>query len=261
MDEGFRFPSQLWVLLDEEETPINLIFVTDLGSWVREDGEWVEFIVDDTNIMRRFEGMQIAPVDPRIIDVWDLGGVTPGEVEDFEYKWAPPSSSEAVSDEEKDQEEGVTAAVFNFSDEESTLAAALRTLLADNIWAYHHAQGYHWNVKGPQFAEYHALFLTIYEDYLSSIDPTAENLLKIKEAAPYTQQDLDQYRSIPDVPAAENPRDMAAALLAINDGLRESTKAAFDAASVADQQGMVDFFGGRLDILDKWSWQLRSSIA
>jgi DNA-binding ferritin-like protein len=50
-------------------------------------------------------------------------------------------------------------------------------------------------------------------------------------------------------------------LLAINDALRESTKAAFDEAANADQQGMVDFLGGRLDILDKWSWQLRSSVA
>lgn len=266
MANGFQFPSQLWVLINDEDVPVNLIFVTEFGAWVREDAEWTEFLIDDSNPKRQFEDMQIASVDPRIIDIWDLGNVTEDVVEEFEYKWAPPEpdeapEAEAEADEETDEEtdeEAVTAAVYEVN---SGLSSALKRLVADNITAYHHAQGYHWNVKGKDFAQYHALFLTIYEDYLAAIDPTAENLLKIGDSAPYTQQDIDRHRSIPDVPAAETPQEMAASLLAINDALRESTKAAFDEAANADQQGMVDFLGGRLDILDKWSWQLRSSVA
>lgn len=251
--EDFVFPSQLIVLLDDDNNPANLIFQTQYGMWVREGGKWVEFIIDEDNPKRQFEGMALAPVDPRFMDIWDEGDATEDDVEEheFEYQYEVPALAEPVA---------AAGVAYDF-DRSTPLAQALKRVVADNIWAYHHAQGYHWNVKGSQFAEYHALFLTIYEDYLAAIDPSAENLLKIGESAPYTQEDLDKYRSIPDVPATETARDMAQALLAINDGLRESTKAAFDEAANADQQGMVDFYGGRLDILDKWSWQLRSSVA
>lgn len=258
MANGFQFPSQLWVLINDEDVPVNLIFVTEFGAWVREDAEWKEFLIEDSNPKRQFEDMQIASVDPRIIDIWDFGNITEDVVEEFEYKWAPPEPAEPANSVLEADEEAVTAAVPEVN---SGLTSALKRLVADNITAYHHAQGYHWNVKGPQFAEYHALFLTIYEDYLAAIDPSAENLLKIGDSAPYTQADINRYRSIPDVPATETPREMAASLLSINDALRESTKAAFDEAANADQQGMVDFLGGRLDLLDKWSWQLRSSVA
>lgn len=258
---GF-FPTDLLVLKDQEGNLKNLIFMAHTGdTWVRRNGEWVDFIVNDTDPDNRLEGMKMTAVDPRFIDVWDRrsGQMTNEQMRPYSYiymfeekTFERPSAPEG---------EPVTAGGVAYDFGGDPLALSLKRLVADNIWAYHHAQGYHWNVKGPQFAEYHALFLTIYEDYLAAIDPTAENLLKINESAPYTQGELDRFRSIPDVPATETPKEMAAALLAINDGLRESTKAAYDEAANADQQGMVDFLGGRLDILDKWSWQLRSSIA
>lgn len=91
MSEGFRFPSQLWVLLDDDDVPVTLIFVTVYGAWSRRDREWTEWLINDDDPLHRFEGMQIAPVDPRLIDRWDRGGVTAGDVELFEYKWAPPT--------------------------------------------------------------------------------------------------------------------------------------------------------------------------
>lgn len=250
--EDLSLPSQLVVLLDEDNNPANLIFMSDQGTWVREDGRWVTFIVNDRNPKRRMEGMAFASVNPEILDVWDQGGLSEDDVSGYELEYHYTTSVATTP---------VAAAGVAYDFDGNPLVASLRRLVADNVWAYHHAQGYHWNVKGEDFAQYHELFQTIYEDYLSAIDPTAENLLKIGNAAPYTQEDLSQFRSIPDVEPGETPRSMVAALLAINDALRESTKMAFDEAANADQQGMVDFLGGRLDILDKWSWQLRSSIA
>lgn len=256
MANEFRFPSQLWVLMNDEDVPVNLVFVTDFGPYVRRDGEWVEWVIDDNNPMQRFEDMQIAPVDPRILDIWDLGDITEADVEDFEFKWAPPEKGEESPAEPEG--DAVTAGAYEFG---GGLAAALKRLVADTFVAYQHAHGYHWNVKGPDFAQYHELFSTIYEDYFGAIDPTAENLLKIGESAPYAPADIDAHRSIPDVKPSPDPRDMAEALLAINEALTSSTKAAFDEAANVDNQGIVNFLGDRLDTLDKWSWQLRASIA
>jgi starvation-inducible DNA-binding protein len=259
---GF-FPTDLLVLKDDEGNLKNLIFMAHTGdTWVRRNGEWVDFIINDTDPDNQVEGMKMTAVDPRFIDLWDRrsGQMTDEQMRPYSYVYMfEEKTFERPKPVEVD--EAVTAGGVAYDFDGNPLEMALKRLVADSVTAYHHAQGYHWNVKGQDFAQYHALFLSIYEDYLASIDPTAENLLKLGASAPYTHADLDRFRSLPDVSATETPRDMATALLAINDGLRASTKSAFDQAAVADDQGMVDFLGGRLDILDKWSWQLRASIA
>lgn len=86
------FPSQLIVLLDDDENPVNLLFMTELTSWVREDGEWVLFEVDEENPKRQFEGMQMTSVDPGFIDVWDDGDASPETLAQFEYVFKPNAS-------------------------------------------------------------------------------------------------------------------------------------------------------------------------
>lgn len=148
-------------------------------------------------------------------------------------------------------------AVYNFSDNE--LAETLKTLLADTIHVYLHAHGFHWNVKGPDFSEYHALFATIYLDIHAAIDPTAECLLKLGFDAPYTSEALAGCRSIPDMEASDNPRMMLATLLELNNALIGSIKAAYREAIESDEQGVANFLVGRLEMHEKWAWQLRVS--
>jgi hypothetical protein len=35
---------------------------------------------------------------------------------------------------------------------------------------------------------------------------------------------------------------------------------AFALATAADEQGIVNFLGERIDTIDKWAWQLRASL-
>ena len=78
----------------------------------------------------------------------------------------------------------------------SMLIDAMKRLLADTITAYMHAHGFHWNVLGSDFSEYHALFETIYADLYESVDPTAENILKLGGEAPYCVGDIVSMRTI-----------------------------------------------------------------
>ena len=55
----------------------------------------------------------------------------------------------------------------------------LNELLADVISFYFKAHSAHWNVMGPDFAEYHSLFESIYSDVYESVDPIAENVRKL----------------------------------------------------------------------------------
>lgn len=139
------------------------------------------------------------------------------------------------------------------------LVKELTTLLCDVVTFYFQAHGYHWNVEGPDFSQYHDLFGKVYEDAYGSVDPIAENIRKLDAYAPYGLQDFIDKRTITAASVKPDPKDMAKALLKTNEQLIESLTTAFHVADEADQQGIADFLAGRIDMHQKWSWQLRAS--
>lgn len=140
------------------------------------------------------------------------------------------------------------------------LSNALSTLLADSYSVYHDAHGYHWNVKGMDFAQYHELFAEIAGDIYGSIDDIAENMLKIEADAPFRMSELSQMRTIAEGKPDNSPQQMATELLREIDGLITTLKRTFDVATAENEQGIADFIAGRIDMTQKWAWQLRSSI-
>ena len=142
----------------------------------------------------------------------------------------------------------------------SPLSIALAGLLADSYTVYHDAHGYHWNVKGQDFAQYHELFSAIYEDIYGSIDPIAENMLKIEADAPFHMSELVSLRTIAEGAPANDPQAMATDLLREIVALLATLKRAFDTAVSQNEQGIANFIAERIDMSEKWAWQLRSSI-
>lgn len=140
-----------------------------------------------------------------------------------------------------------------------TLAKQLSVLLADVVTMYFQSQGYHWNVEGPDFSQYHSLFGEISSDVYSSIDPIAENIRKLDEYAPFGLKDFMDKRTIEADGVKPEPKAMAKALLKSNDGLLITLNKTFNEATDADEQGIADFIAGRIDMHQKWSWQLRAS--
>lgn len=140
------------------------------------------------------------------------------------------------------------------------LSVALGVLLADTYSVYHEAHGFHWNVKGADFSQYHDLFAEITDDLYDSIDPIAENMLKINADAPFRMSELAAMRTVPESQPASDPQSMASALLTQIDGLLNTLKRTFDTAVSQDEQGVADFLAGRIDATQKWAWQLRASV-
>lgn len=137
----------------------------------------------------------------------------------------------------------------------------LEKLLSDVVSMYFRAHGYHWNVKGQDFSQYHELFGEIYADIYGSIDPLAENILKLGYDAPFNLGDFMKMRSMEDSTVdLHTPQALAHDLYMVNEMLVEEYKRAFDALSAADEQGVADFLASRIDAHQTWSWQLRSSL-
>ena len=141
----------------------------------------------------------------------------------------------------------------------SKLTDALSELMGDVVTMYFQAHGYHWNVEGQDFSQYHALFETIYSDVYGSIDPIAENIRKLDEYAPFALKQFMSLRSFDFGASQQSPQAMAKALLKSNDSVLVTLKKVFKESTAADEQGICNFIADRIDNHQKWGWQLRSS--
>lgn len=141
------------------------------------------------------------------------------------------------------------------------LARQLAKLVGDNVHLGFLAQGAHWNVKGADFFQMHEFFGEIYEDVFGSIDPLAENILKLGYDAPHHLADFLRFSSV-------NPRrvttgqkmEYVAALMEANDEVIVCLNRGFDLASQANEQGVADFLAGRIDMHQKWRWMLSATL-
>lgn len=139
------------------------------------------------------------------------------------------------------------------------LSEKLSTLLADLVTFSFQLQGCHWNVEGPDFSQYHALFGTIYEDVSGSIDPVAENIRKLDEYVPFQLQEFVKLRSVEFSGTKPDPKAMSQSVLKVNEGVLKSLNDCFKQAEKEDQQGIADFLAGRIDMHQKWRWFLTAS--
>lgn len=145
--------------------------------------------------------------------------------------------------------------------DKAPLVGALYTLLSEATAFYLKAHGAHWNVVGEDFAQYHELFEEIYEDVHASLDPIAENLRKLNSPAPAELKDLAGMANDAPRPDSYEAEALAADLYAANEKLLENIMVAFKAATDLNQQGIANFLAERQDMHQKWSWQLRASLA
>jgi starvation-inducible DNA-binding protein len=147
------------------------------------------------------------------------------------------------------------------NEKNAPLAEALAITLSDLVTFSFITQGYHWNVIGSDFKEYHALFGELYGDVSGSIDPIAENILKLGFEAPYL---LSDFQSMTRIRAERivggEPVQMVESLVQINEGLIEELKALFRLANELDEQGIANFTADRIDAHQKWQWQLKATL-
>jgi DNA-binding ferritin-like protein len=147
-----------------------------------------------------------------------------------------------------------------YEDVTPTLVKSLEQTLADVVALSFLAQGYHWNVKGENFPQYHELFGDIYSDIYSSVDPMAENILKLGYDAPFTIASLANMSELSGSATMENScQAMAYDLYLANQVVTQKLKEAFAVAEAANEQGVADFLAGRIDMHQKWGWQLKAS--
>lgn len=239
------------MLLTNNTSADTITYKRDTMRSLLEKFDVILAVENDADARSAYEDLGVMTVDPSRL---------PLEVEEVDDPFTPdmPGIEQKALPMDPDQtsEDALEAA-----EAPETLCDLLGEQLADVVAFKMIAHGYHWNVKGAQFSEYHALFGAIYEDADASIDPIAENILKLGYDAPFRMSDFMQLREL-DEPALtpDTPAAMAASLLDLNDDILDGYNEAFAAATLENQQGIANFLAERIDAHQKWAWQLRSSI-
>jgi uncharacterized protein len=140
------------------------------------------------------------------------------------------------------------------------LALRLKDLLGDTVNFKFLAHGFHWNVRGVNFAQYHKFFEEIDTDANDAIDPIAENIRKLNFDAPIK---LNQYlESVDEIEPTDSsdPLEMCRSLYMANEDVLESVVHALQIANELDEQGIVNFLAERQDAHSKNQWQLRAIV-
>ena len=140
------------------------------------------------------------------------------------------------------------------------LAEKLSYILGSSVALKYLAQGYHWNVRGPEFYQFHEFFGDIYEDIDSSIDPLAELIRKLGFDAPFTLEDFIALSCVDVKQTNSDPIAMSSVLYVNLLSVHEKYLYAFDLANSLNKQGIADFLAGRIDQNEKWAWQLGTTI-
>jgi len=146
-------------------------------------------------------------------------------------------------------------------EEAKGLVGSLKKMLAEAYVLYHTIHGFHWNVKGHDFYEYHKLFDEMVDDIYENIDPIAENIVKLGGVAPFEMSDLVRLSKIKETGLVGNePKELTIKFYSMNEEYIEHIKEAFKVANKENEQGIANFIAERIDQHQKWSWFLKASI-
>jgi len=144
--------------------------------------------------------------------------------------------------------------------DKETYIAALKATFASEFSFYLKAQGFHWNVEGQDFAQYHELFATIYSEVYGSIDTFAEELRALDVYAPASLTGLSVLTKIADENAILDLRSMANELYKDSETMAQLFKDCFTLAEANVDHGCSNFLADRQDAHKKHCWMLRSSL-
>lgn len=136
----------------------------------------------------------------------------------------------------------------------------LKTLLGSSFAFYIKAAGFHWNVEGPDFPQYHEFLGKVYQDVYGSIDRVAEYIRTLDGYAPASMTrylELSVIQEQLQIPRAEL---MLQELCDDNERMIVLLNKTFASAEAENKQGIANFIAERLDAHEKLCWMLKSTL-
>ena len=141
-----------------------------------------------------------------------------------------------------------------------TLIDSIKMVLANNFALYLKAHYFHWNVEGPDFAQFHDFFENLYTEIYSSIDHFAEEIRALDAYAPGS---FERYVELSQIKGEERlltSLEMLRQLQVDNQTMIASLQQAYKLAEASVELGLSNFILDRIDQHKKHAWMIRSFL-
>lgn len=139
------------------------------------------------------------------------------------------------------------------------LVQQMKVVLASSFAFYLKAQNFHWNVEGPNFPQYHALFGDLYAEVWGAVDTIAEHIRTLDSFVPGSLSRYQQLSVVDDQLNIPSALSMLNELKSDNIRLIAELNKAYQLAEKAAKPGLANFLQDRMDIHEKHGWMLRAT--
>lgn len=140
------------------------------------------------------------------------------------------------------------------------LSDNLKTLLGSTFVYYTKAHGFHWNVEGPDFPQYHEFLSDLYTEVYGSIDKIAEYIRTLDTYSPGSLARMLELSILEEQNLIPRAELMMAELLRDTNTYIDFLNECFAVAEEENQQGIANFIAERLDAMNKHAWMIRSIL-
>jgi starvation-inducible DNA-binding protein len=130
-------------------------------------------------------------------------------------------------------------------------------MLADSYILYLKTHNFHWNVTGPMFQTLHSMFMVQYTELWNALDLIAERIRALGHPAPGSYKRYAQLSSIKEEDGVPSATDMIRQLVAGQEAVARTARAAFKVADAANDQPTADLLTQRMEVHEKNAWMLR----
>jgi starvation-inducible DNA-binding protein len=139
------------------------------------------------------------------------------------------------------------------------LVDKLKVVLANTFTMYMKTHGYHWNVIGSDFPQYHDFFGDLYAEVHVAVDNIAEQLRSINSFAPGSLQRMKELSELEEDDLVPNAAKMVVNLIAANDKVLSSLIECYEMAEEAKEYGLSNFLQDRITAHKKHGWMLKAT--
>ena len=140
------------------------------------------------------------------------------------------------------------------------LIQQLKVILGTNFALYLKSHNYHWNVEGPDFAQYHKFLGKLYEQIFGNTDLIAEKIRMLGSYAPGSMERFIELSDIEEATSVPDAMTMLRTLSSDNERFIFHLRAGIAAADQANESAISNFLQEILDQHQKHAWMIRSII-
>lgn len=138
------------------------------------------------------------------------------------------------------------------------LADTLRKIISNSYILYFKAHSFHWNVEGPDFAQYHDFLGEFYEEVFGSIDTYAELIRTLDQYAPTSLKRIVELAELKEADSIPDAVEMLRSIKTDNDQFLLLLVRAYKEAEDLGELGISNYLQDRIQAHEKHSWMLRS---